>query len=870
MNHSIPRWIRLGLVAAAGLVLGICFAVACTYVYIAPSLPTAETMHRAEMAVPLRIYTRSGELVAQIGEQRRIPVTFAEIPLVVRQAVLAAEDDRFFTHSGLDWRGVVRALLVNVATADAAQGGSTITQQTARNMFLTLDKTLRRKLAEVFLTYRMEKDFTKEQILATYLNVIFFGQRSYGVAAAAETFYGKHLADLSVAEAATLAGIVQSPSRYNPVTNPRAAENRRSYVLRRMTQLGYIDQATADAASKEPVASRGFAPLVDVDAPYVAELARQQVMERYGPSAINAGYKVITTLDGRLQAAATRAVRIGLIEYDRRHGYRGALDKLTLSPTASDEQLDRQLAQYPSAGLLLPALVLEVADTSATVHIRGQGQARLNWDGLSWARKALRNGVGAAPRKAADVVAAGDVVYVITDERGTAQLGQLPQAQSALVALDPQDGAVVSLVGGFDFHTNEFNRVTQARRQPGSGFKPFLYSAALQDGFTPASIILDTPIVLGNNTGEENWRPENSGGGFGGPTRLREALVRSRNLVSIRILQSIGVDSAITHAAKFGFDPATLPHNLTLALGTAAVTPLQMATGFATFANGGFKVEPYYIARIEDSTGKVLFQAAPAIACSECEVPGEEAAAEPEPAADDVATVDLGADPHDDPFAPPTGLAATPPADLIPLDTATVWTPPFHDADAPAPLRALAAEQGGPGYFAPPQLAPRVLPAANAWLMTNIMQDVIRRGTAVRARALGRDDVGGKTGTTQNGRDAWFNGFNSRLVASVWVGRDDDQSLGRGEEGARTAVPIWTLFMREALRNTPSATLAKPAGLIDLRISPWLGTLAHPGDPDAITETFMVEHLPRIPEATDPFYRPFADGQDDHADDTLF
>lgn len=852
MNRSIPRWVRWPIVLGAGLVLTFCFALACTYVYLAPALPTAETMHKVELAVPLRVYSRSGELISQIGEQRRIPVTFADIPPIVRQAVLAAEDDRFFQHSGLDWKGVTRALIINVASADASQGGSTITQQTARNMFLTLDKTLRRKLSEVFVTYRMERDFTKEQILATYLNVIFFGQRSYGVAAAAETFYGKRLADVSVSEAATLAGIVQSPSRYNPVTNPKAAENRRAYVLRRMTQLGYIDQATADAASKEPVASRGFAPLVDVEAPYVAELARQKVVELYGEAAVNAGLKVFTTIDGRLQAAANRALRLGLIEYDRRHGYRGALGKLTLSAAPTAAELDQQLLEYPSVSLLQPAVVLKVADTTATLHVRGYGEARVNWDGMSWARKALRNNAtGPNPRKAADVLAVGDVVYAITDRRGVAQLGQLPQAQSALVALDPLDGAIVSMVGGFDFHTNKFNRVTQARRQPGSGFKPFLYSAALEEGFTPSSVILDTPIVLDGSNSEENWRPENSGGGFGGPTRLREALVRSRNLVSIRILQNIGVDKTIEHAAKFGFDPQGLPRNLTLALGTQTATPLQMATGFATFANGGFKVEPYYIARIEDSSGKVIFEAEPAIACPECEDPlifNPPVA----PASDDAA-------------GEPTGTASA-----LPLGIASVWTPPYHDAAAPEGLRQLAQLQGGPGYLPAKRLAPRTISPQNAWLMTNIMQDVVKRGTARRASALGRTDLAGKTGTSQENRDNWFNGFNSQLVASVWVGIDNEQSLGRSEEGSSTAVPIWVLFMREALRNAPASTLTRPGGLVDLRVSPYMGTQASPMDPDAITETFMIQHLPRAPEPGDPFYSPFGNHPESGGDDTLF
>jgi penicillin-binding protein 1A len=833
VNPSYLRWLRLAALSAAGLLLAGSFTLACTFVYLAPSLPSAENMHSVELAVPLRVYTRTRGLISQIGEQRRIPVRYEDIPDVVRQAVLAAEDDRFFEHSGLDWMGVVRAVVMNVATADAGQGGSTITQQAARNMFLTLDKTLRRKLSEIFLTYRMEHDFTKEQILATYLNVIYFGQRSYGIAAAAETFYGKPLDELNVAQAATLAGIIQLPSRYNPVTNPKAAENRRSYVLRRMTQLGYIDQATAAAAAREPVASRGFAPLFDVEAPYVAELARQQIVERFGEAAVNAGYKVFTTLDDRLQTAANRALRVGLMEYDRRHGYRGHAGKVELPAAPSEAELEQKLVKFDAVSVLLPAVVTSVGDTSAEVHVRSLGTARINWDGLSWARPVSGSGaLGANPRKAADVVKRGDVVYVVTDRRGQAQLAQLPRAQAALVALDPEDGAIVSMVGGFSFHTNAFNRVTQAKRQPGSGFKPFLYSAALEEGFTPASVILDMPaMVEGGGDSEENWRPKNSDGEFGGPIRLREALVRSRNMVSIRILQSIGVDAAIRHAAKFGFRDKALPRNLTLALGTGVVTPLEMVTGFATFANGGFKIEPYLVSRIEDSTGKVVFEAKPAIACAECEQP---ASAPPLPA-EPVAAAVPGEPVPADAAAVPAGAAPEP-----------AMHPQIHDMDAPPALRELARIQGGPGYLPAERLAPRVISPQNAWLMSDIMHDVAERGTARRTRALGRDDLAGKTGTNDD-RDLWFNGFNHQLVASVWVGFDDEQSLGRGEDGANTAVPIWMHFMREALRNVPSSRLARPGGLVDLKVSPFTGALADPLDPDAIYEHFMLNHQPPLP-----------------------
>jgi penicillin-binding protein 1A len=841
VNLSLFRWLRTAVLGLVWVLLLAGFALACTFVYLAPSLPTAKNLHTVELAAPLRVYTSSGGLISQIGEQRRIPVSYEDVPKVVQQAVLAAEDDRFFEHHGLDWMGVIRALVTNVVSADATgQGGSTITQQAARNMFLTLDQTLRRKLSEVFVTYRMEHEFSKEQILAIYLNVALFGQRSLGIAAAAETYYGKHLDQLTVGQVATLVGVLPAPSKYNPVTNPRNAEVRRNYVLGRMVKLGYIDAATAAAAEKEVVATHVHAPLVDVEAQYVAEMARQKIVSLYGEAAVNAGYKVFTTIDGRLQAAANRALRLGLIEYDRRHGYRGHLGKVKLPASASNGELDKLLGDFESMALLQPAVVTAVADRSAQVHIRGGGDATIDWEGLKWAQRVNKSGAFSGPRpvKAADVVARGDVIFVITDDRGAAQLAQPPLAQSALIALNPDDGAYVALVGGFDFHSNKFNRVIQAHRQPGSGFKPFLYSAALEEGITPASVFMDAPVLGDRDGGEENWRPENSGGGYSGPMRMREALVRSKNTVTARIIKAIGVNPVIDHAVKFGFRRDSLPPYESLALGVQLATPLEMATAYATFANGGFKVEPYFITRIEDSSGKVVFETKPKIACAACEQPVMAVA----PAA---------------PAAAPEGTAAAEPA-TAPGDAAApqapaladVMTPRPHirDVDAPPALRELARRQGGLGYLPASLLASRAISAQNAWLMSDILHDVTVRGTAVRSRSLGRDDLSGKTGTSQESRDNWFNGFNSHLVASVWVGFDNEKSLGESEEGSRTALPIWIHFMREALRNVPPSRMERPGGLIDLRVSPTTGLLADQNDPNAVYETFLLNHQPALPE----------------------
>jgi penicillin-binding protein 1A len=788
------------------------YALACSYVYLAPTLPSVDSMRNVELQVPLRVYTRSGALIAQIGEQRRIPVSYDQIPELVKHAFLAAEDERFFEHHGIDYFGVVRAVLIDFISGDKTQGASTITMQAARNMFLTLDKTYRRKLQEMFVTYRMEHEFTKQEIFGLYMNVIFFGQRAYGVAAAAEAFFGKPLDKLDVAEAATIAGVPKAPSRYNPIVDPDLATQRRAYVLRRMRELGYIDAAAAEAANKEPMQARAHAPLFAVEAPYVAEMARLELRQRFGPNAETAGYKVYTTIDERLQGAANRAVRVGLIEYDRRHGWRGPAGHVDL-PAHGEPDYDDLVDEYSAIGNLSPAIVTAVAEKSVRAYVKSLGPVEIDWDGLSWARRELHNEtLGPQPKEAEQVLSRGDVIYVVADNSGHAQLGQIPEAQSALVALDPNDGAIVALVGGFDYFTNKYNRVTQARRLPGSGFKPFLYSAALEHGLTPATVLLDAPIVLEGNGSEDSWRPQNNERQFGGPTRLREALVHSRNLVSIRVLKAIGIPTAIDYISRFGFDPRSMPHDLTLALGTLEATPLDVAAGYAVFANGGYRVPPYFIERIEDASGKVVWQAAPRMVCTQCD-DGQPASATG-PAA--VRISNPPANPPD-PSAPPGG----------PLEAARA--PSSHGEPAPLP----AAE-----------VAPRVISAQNAYLMTDMMADVIKHGTGVRALVLGRDDIAGKTGTTNEARDTWFNGFTRNLVATVWVGFDQERPLGEAEEGAHTALPIWIQFMREALKGVPEQRREMPEGLVTLRISPDTGTLVSNENPDGVPEMFMVNHLP--------------------------
>ncbi|MGH8207285.1 MAG: penicillin-binding protein 1A, partial [Steroidobacteraceae bacterium] len=602
-------------------------------------------MRGGALAAPLRVYARSGELICEIGTKRRLPVAYADIPVLVREAFVAAEDEHFFEHHGFDYGGVLRAAWVDLISGDFSQGASTITMQAARNMFLNFDKTIRRKLQEIFLTYRMEHEFTKDQILDTYLNVIFLGQRSYGVAAAAQTYFGKPLSQLTVAEAATLAGIPQAPSRYNPIFNPRATKARRRYVLGQMLKLGDIDAATAKLAAEEPVQARDHGILYDIEAPYMAEMARADLVSRYGADAVDEGYRVYTTIDGRLQTAANRAVRLGLIEYSRRHGYRGPLRHTAIGAHASTRLLDATLVNVPAVGDLSPAVVVAVANRSARVYLGSMRYAQIDWDGLSWARRRLPDlRVGPAPQRATDVLQVGDVVYVVANDQGMAQLAQLPQVQGALAALDPNDGAVAALVGGFDYYANKFNRVTQARRQPGSGFKPFWYSCALDRGFTPATIVLDAPIVYDDSTGQEKmWRPENDEKSFGGPMRLREGLVHSLNLMTIRVVRQLGIDTATQCAANFGFNPQDMPKDLTIALGSLPVTPLQMVSGYAVFANGGYRVSPYFIDRIVDASGKVVYQAAPKVVCERCDAAAVNAGAAPGAAAATPASATTGA-----------------------------------------------------------------------------------------------------------------------------------------------------------------------------------------------------------------------------------
>jgi len=786
----------LGLAGVLTVVLGV-------YFVVMPKLPSVDNLKEVQFQVPLRVYTRDHKLIAEFGEKRRAPLSYDEIPDLLVKAVLAAEDDRFFEHPGVDWRGLMRAAVYLIRTGEKGQGGSTITMQVARNFYLSREKTYLRKLNEILLALKIEDELSKEDIITLYLNKIYFGHRAYGVAAAAQVYYGLPVDKLSIAQIAMIAGLPKAPSTFNPVVNPSRALTRRGYVLGRMRSLGFIGEAEYQQAMSTPDDARLHGLSREVEAPYVAEMVRGEMVARYGEEAYSGGYRVITSIDSEMQAAANAAQREALLAYDSRHGYRGPLARVSLDDEAGEEQWAEALKPYREINGLLPALVLAVEGQTASVFEPRRGILTLDWPGLKWAAPARAGGrTGKAPERAEDILARGDVIRIA--ERGKAgqwHLVQVPEVEGALVSVSPRDGAIRALVGGFDFNASKFNRITQAERQPGSNFKPFIYSAGLEKGFTPASLINDAPVVFEDEGLEATWRPENYSGRVFGPTRLREALVKSRNLVSIRLLRAMGISYAINYVSRFGFDRSRLPHDLSLALGSGAVTPLEIVGGYAVFANDGFRVEPWFIERIEGAGGEVLFEAEPATVCKPCEKMSDE-------------------------------------------ERAAL-------RDFVGPLR--------PEEVPPAKIAPRVITPQNVYLMRSMMRDVIQRGTGRRARVLRRSDIAGKTGTTNDQHDAWFSGFTSDLVTTVWVGFDRPQPLGDRETGGRAALPMWIDYMREALKGLPPRPLERPPGLVTVRIDPKTGLLAPAGYPKAIFETFRVANVPPpMEEEAVPAYR--ADG----------
>ncbi|MDO4794974.1 MAG: PBP1A family penicillin-binding protein [Brachymonas sp.] len=683
-------------------------------------LPDISSLQHYQPKLPLRIFTAEGNLIAEFGEERRIYVPFDEIPKTVKDAVLAIEDARFYAHHGVDYTGVLRAGIANFSKAKS-QGASTITMQVARNVYLSSEKTIKRKIYEMLLAFKMEHALSKDQILDIYMNQIFLGNRAYGFAAAAEAYFGKSIKDVNLAEAAMLAGLPKAPSLYNPIVNPERARIRQLYILDRMVENGFVTREQAEAAKATPLVIKRMTAEDTVQAGHVGEMVRQLIYAQYGAESYTRGLNVYTTISTRDQNAATHAVRQGVLNYDAKRAYRGPEYFVELPQDAEllDDTIQETLSNIPDAGEMLAAVVIEAKPGKVVVRRTDSEPITISGNGLRFASWSLSNRAPAAQR-----IRRGAVVRIVQAKNGW-EIRQLPEAESALVAMDPHTGAIKALVGGFDFAKNNFNRVTQAQRQPGSSFKPFIYSAALEDGVMPSTMISDSPFTLDASlTGGRAWSPKNYDGSNGPPVSMRQALIRSKNLVSVRILQTVGTKKAQDWAGRFGFPAERTPPYLTMALGAGTVTPLELATGFSVFANGGYKVNPYIIALIKDQRGQTIAEV----------------------------------------------------------------NPPALDES----MRAISQR--------------------NAFIMNTMMNDVAIRGTAARAAAeLGRSDVYGKTGTTNDAKDAWFAGFQNNLVAVVWFGFDTPRNLGDRETGGGLSLPIWIRYMRTALADVPVASLtAKP------------------------------------------------------------
>ncbi|HET6431213.1 penicillin-binding protein 1A [Dyella sp.] len=817
----LKRLLRWALILAfSGVLLGV-LALGVAYWLLAPRLPSVSVLKDYRMQVPLRVVTADDKLIATFGETRRIPVDIANVPERLKHAVLSAEDADFYTHPGFDWHGIARAgWHVVISGGDKGSGGSTITQQVARNFFLSPEKLYSRKLTEIFIALRMEKELTKDQILELYLNKMFLGHRSYGVAAAAEYYYGKTLDQLTVAECATIASTFQLPSAVNPINNPQRMLSRRNWVLGQMLAHRYISKDEYGQAIKEPNHAFAHEQPIEVDAPYLAEMVRRQVLDRLGNDALTEGYVVKTTVQSGRQSAAVNALRDGLVAYDRRHGWRGPEAHVDLADGAALADYDSALSGYNSLSGMVPGIVTAASADQATVYMAAHDSATLDLAAVAWARPFISDTRAGVPPKRVDaVLKRGDIVRLSRNDKGAWELGQIPKAQAALASIAPEDGAVQALVGGFNFARSKFNRAVMAARQPGSSFKPYIYAAAFDRGFTPASIVNDAPLALPDPSKPGGlWTPSNDDGKFDGPIRLREALVQSKNLVSVRLLDAIGVRYAREYATRFGFSLDALPPNLSMALGTASVSPMDMARGYAVFANGGYLVTPYFIREIDDRDGKPVYLANPARACRSC----QERLLETQP-------------PGPPPADTPTAATASQPASSSTLADVgnTVLPSDTHD-DAKAP----------------PVLAPHVLDIRTDYLVTSLMKDVILRGTGAAARALGREDLAGKTGSTNDHRDAWFVGFNGDLATATWVGFDDFSSLGRangvGEFGAQAALPIWMDYMGSALKDAPMNSLPMPPGISTIAIDRSSGLPATPGAPNAMSEMFKVEDLDKL------------------------
>ncbi len=753
------RWLAFPAMILAGI--GVVGAAVAAFVLLLayPNLPSIDSLTDYQPKVPLRVYTADGALIGEFGEERRSVVRIQDVPAVMKNAILAAEDERFYQHTGVDYIGVMRAAYSNLVQGGKMQGASTITMQVARNFFLSREKTLIRKVYEALLSFKIEASLSKDQILEIYINQIFLGQRAYGFAAASQAYFGKALAQINPAEAAMLAGLPKAPSAYNPVANPKRAKQRQQYVLRRMLELGYLNDAQHAEAQKAVLVIKRELNEYPVHAEYVAEMVRQMLFEKYKEEIYTRGFRVYTTIYKNDQEAAYKSVRQGLHEYDRRHGYRGPEAYVELKETTEDA-LEEALNDYPDSDDLYAALVLEADAKEVRAWRRGGEIIKLTGDGLKFAARSLEDKT--APNRK---LRRGAVIRILKDDKGRWQIAQLPEPEAAFLSINSQDGSIRSLVGGFDFYRNKYNHTTQAWRQPGSSFKPFIYSAALEKGFTPATVVNDAPVVVDPFlTGGQVWEPKNYDGKYEGPMRLRTALAKSKNMVSIRLLQSIGTSYAQDYITRFGFDADKHPPYLTMALGAGSVTLWQMARGYSVFATGGYRVEPYLVARIVDDRGNLLAQAQPTEA-------GDESL--------------------------------------------------------------------------------RVIDARNAFLMNSMMQEVVRAGTAARAMSLGRRDLAGKTGTTNDHVDAWFAGYQPGIVGIAWMGFDQPRKLGSNETGSVSALPIWMGYMSQALKGVPEVFMPVPEGITQAKVNE-SGKRSADGKP----EFFYQENVPAEQQALpDPLGR---------------
>ncbi len=831
-GYSVSWLKKLLLITIIGLILGM-LTILGAYLYVKDDLPSVEALKDVRLQTPMRVFSQDGELISQFGEKRRIPLKISEMPPMLIKAVLATEDSRFYEHPGIDIIGVFRAASVVATTGDYSQGASTITQQLARLFFLTREKKIIRKVKEIFLAFHIEELLTKDEILELYLNRIELGQRAFGVGAAAQVYFGKNIQDLTLSEMAIIAGLPQAPSVLNPVRSPSRARARRNIVLGRMLTMDFITKAQYEEAIKEPIVSKLHGAQTTASAPYLAEMVRQEVVAKYGEEeAYSKGFQVFTTVNSKQQAAAVQSVQDNLHAYDERHGYRGPIQVLwpatlnksddgsvqfTEEKPLSEAAMIAILDEQDSIEKLTPAIVTAVQAQSADILLGGGRKAQINWDQMKWARAFISpERQGSAPKQASQILAPGMLIYV-RDVQGEWRLSQLPQASSALVAMDPKDGAIKALVGGYSFGLTQFNRVTQANRQVGSNIKPFIYSAALEHGYTLASVINDAPIHEWDAGSGQAWRPKNSPDEYDGPIRVRAALAKSKNVVSIRLLSGIGIDNAINHLAKFGFHQNDLPRNQTLALGSASLTPLELATGYAVFANGGYQVKPYIITKILDDQNNVIYEHKPVVVCENCE-------------STDTATA----------AATDTTLATT------------TAIEPTIDQEAVTPSNAALGSLGETTY------AKRVISAENAFLISEAMKSAIWggrgfEGTAAKLKALKRQDLSGKTGTTNDVKDTWFSGFTPDLVITSWVGFDDAESiLGRtawntnlgndqisgSESGAKTAMPAWQAFAEVALADIPQSQPPTPAGIVSVRIDRATGLLTQASDDSTEFEFF--------------------------------